>query len=77
MKIIQGEEILYRGLYIPLKKVKRVVEEEFPREVLRKYQIDKSFDKSTGNISYKYAWDSILHDNENKVKVILNRLIDE
>jgi hypothetical protein len=61
------QEVEYRGLFFPFNAVKKSVlaaveTKQIPSELLRSHCIHKTFNKHTGKIDRKYAWDSVFAD---------------
>lgn len=71
-------EVCYKGIYVPLRSLKKAALKEFPR-IVSEYQIHKRFNPVTGEIERKYAWDSVFHilDKSRDLRKILDKLIKE
>lgn len=60
------QEVEYKGLFFPFNTLKKTLRNTFPEERFFRFCIHKTFNKHTGQIDRKYAWDSVfqdLHDN--------------
>ena len=60
MKIVDGEDVIWKGIYIPLRILKEEIIKNFGEESISNFQIDKKFNSQTGKIERKYAWDNII-----------------
>lgn len=74
--LYRSDEALYKGVYVPLRLLKEKVKDEYPGMV-HDHQIYKTFNKNTGEIDRKYAWDSIFYKltKNKKIYKILDKLI--
>jgi hypothetical protein len=59
------QELEYKGIYFPFKVIKKLIESIADPKDLKGYCIHKTFDKVTGNIIRKYAWETIFYDLNN------------
>lgn len=79
MKIVDGQDVIWKGIYIPLRLLKEEIIKEFGEESLIGFQIDKKFNAVSGKIDRKYAWDNIILTfyEEGKLDGILLKLCSE
>jgi hypothetical protein len=56
------QEVKYNGLFFPISKIKPYVGGFVKQDYLDRFIIHRAFNPKTGNIDYKFAWDSILHE---------------
>lgn len=56
------QEVEYKGILFPFKRVKDEVCRSVPEELLRDHCIHKKFNTTTGQIERKYAFDSVFED---------------
>ena len=62
LKIDWDKQIVkHKGITIKLILVKKGINKISP-ELLKKYRFQPKFNNKNGNITYKYAWDSIFFD---------------
>ena len=75
---IKDSEVVYRDTSVPFKLLKKEILKTHGEFAL-KYQLTKHFDKTTGEIHRKYAWDNIFHTLKATGELIniLNKLINE
>lgn len=75
----QSSEVRYKSLYIPFEKLKTVVNQIVPSSFLEGYVLIKKFNSLTGEIEYKYAWDSLIHSlhDSGYLKIMLDSILQD
>jgi hypothetical protein len=75
---INLQEIQYNNIFFPIRIVKKYIIKLYESR-LKPYTIYKTFNKVTGNIDRKYAWDTIFHDfnSSNQLRDVLNRILND
>ena len=73
------QEIEYKGIFFPFKKVKEVIRKVVPEELLRDHCVHKKFNRITGQIDRKYAFDAVFEDLAalGILQVLLDDIIEE
>lgn len=56
------QEVEYNGIFFPFNYLKTALKNTFPEERFFRFCIHKTFNKHTGHIDRKYAWDSVFQD---------------
>lgn len=75
IKILQNQqEVQYQGNFIPFNKIKSAAIGLVSPEYLERFVILKKFNKVTGNVDRKYAWDSLMY--EMRADGLLKQVLD-
>ena len=82
MIAVSADDVLYRGIHMPLRFIKQVILLNFKPEDFAQFRLDSSkrFNTTDGVIEYKYAWDSVVchlyAEHNEKFKPILDALVE-
>lgn len=76
----ENQEVLHKGYFIQLVKLKDIVRRLWP-ELVREYSMGKRFNSKTGEITANVAWNSVFHivnkkiDNGNGIRKLLDIIL--
>jgi hypothetical protein len=73
------QEIEYRGIFFPFTHIKTILLNTMPEQTFSRHCIHKTFNKHTGQIERKYAWDSVFQDlhDQGKLSPVLDNIIQQ
>ena len=69
------EEIFWKGLYFPFRKVKKLI----PEYEIKSYQVGKPKLLPNAVLQYRYAWDAIFLDyrRSGRLEEILSKILED